>query len=240
MIIPSSYLSGGPRERRQRWIVPLITALLLALAGCRLFIPIPDPSPSPTASASVTTPAPTPDHSSTTPSPAPEPPSTTTPPAPQPEPTDSSTSSDATAEIWFWALGRNVWTDPALIPYTGGLGYGDTDVNLHAAGVQLALDPQGTVTSVTVYNDENALGYPGSETNFSAYAGMLPLGLTWSDDVSSVDASHALVSESGGFGTEIVHTFVDNGLRIDVTFTARHSNELPGASIHGITVAALS
>ncbi|MBN9621321.1 MAG: hypothetical protein J0H43_16590, partial [Actinobacteria bacterium] len=113
-------------------------------------------------------------------------------PEPVPVPADlevpTSETPVAAGEIWQWALGRNVWSDPDLQPYTQTLGRTwDTDVNVQSLGFQLTPDAAGAVVAVTVYNDENALGYPGTETNFAAYRGTLPLGLTWAHTATDVE-----------------------------------------------------
>ena len=158
-------------------------------------------------------------------------------PASSPAPA-TSTVPAATAEIWRWALGRNVWSDPALQPYTHNLGRTpDTDVNVQSQGFQLTPDSSGAVTSVTLYNDENALGYPGSDTNFSAYQGSLPLGLSWADSAAEVSGMLGSGSRAGGYGTDITFTYLtDAGYRVEVGFAARHDADLPDSPIHYIKV----
>jgi hypothetical protein len=98
---------------------------------------------------------PFPDISTTTPD------ISTTTPAPEP--------ATPSGEVWQWALGRNVWTDPDLQQYTQSLGdTHDTDVNVQSEGFQLTADSSGTVVAVTLFNDETALGMPQSETSYSA------------------------------------------------------------------------
>ena len=198
----------------------------------------PPPAPPPTTS---TAPAPGP----TTIEPVPDPTTagpvhTTTPPEPAPEPTPEPTTDTpvATAEVWQWALGRNVWSDPDLQPYTGSLGRTwDTDVNVQSYGFQLTPDASGVVTSVTVYNDENALGYPGSETNFRAYPGALPFDLTWSHTATDVEAMLGAGDRTGGYGTDITYSYLTtNGYRVDVGFVARHDADLAGSPMHFIRV----
>lgn len=159
-------------------------------------------------------------------------------PSPSSTPATSSAAPAVSGEIWQWALGRNVWNDAALQPYTHNLGRSwDTDVNVQSQGFQLTPDSSGTVTSVTVYNDENALGYPGSDTNFSAYQGRLPLGLSWSDTATSVGQRYGTGTQSGGFGTDITCTYTTrNGYRVEIGFVARHAGDLPNSPIHYIRV----
>ncbi|WP_350275853.1 hypothetical protein [Kribbella sp. HUAS MG21] len=173
-------------------------------------------------------------------------------PGPQPNPPGPSTTvptdrntPGATVpdgEIWEWALGRNLWSDPGLAAYAKDLGtdWSDpgTDANVHSRGFQLTADSSGTVTAVTLYNDESALGYPGEDTNFSAYQGSLPMGLTWSTTATDLGAGYGAENQTGGYGTEIVFTYTTpSGGRLEISFAARHERDLPGAAIHSITVA---
>lgn len=186
------------------------------LAACGAAASQPPPSASAQGQASATSPA----------------------PATNPAPATGTESATATGEIWQWALGRDVWSDPALQPYTHNLGRTmDTDANVQSRGFQLTPDSSGTVTSVTLYNDENDLGYPGSETNFSAYQGSLPLELSWDDTATEVSQTLGSGSRSGGYGTDITFTYVtDDGYRVEVGFAARHDADLPDSPIHYIRV----
>lgn len=154
-------------------------------------------------------------------------------PRPHPQP-----PAPPAGEVWQWALGRNVWDDSALQPYTHDLGRtSDTDVNVQAQGFQLTPDSSGNVYSVTVYNDETALGFPGTDTNFSAYRGALPLGLTWADTASDVIAKYGTGNQAGGYGTPITFTYVTNdGYRVEVGLLAAHESDIPGSPLHYITV----
>lgn len=157
---------------------------------------------------------------------------------PDTQPTPPPTSV-TTGEIWEWAIGRNVWTDPALEPYAREVGTDDgTDIDVQSEGFKLTLDSTGTVVvSVTVFNDENALGLPGMETNFSPYRGELPLGLTWADTATSLLSAHpAYSAASGGYGTSITFTYVVEGYRFDVALQARHESDVPGSALHYIVV----
>lgn len=167
--------------------------------------------------------------------PQPPVPSGSTAPAPS---QSGDTAQPPAGEIWQWALGRNVWDDPALQPYTHELGLtSDTDVNVQSKGFQLTADPSGTVYSVTVYNDETALGLPGVETNFSAYSGALPLGLTWSDTADDVVSRYGTGNQAGGYGTPITFTYLtQDGYRVEVGLFASHEADLAGAPIHYIRV----
>lgn len=164
-----------------------------------------------------------------------------------PQPTSSSSTAPAssspqppaaTGEIWQWALGKNVWSDPALQPYTRDLGRtSDTDVNVQSQGFQLTPDASGAVYSVTVYNDETALGMPYVETNFNAYRGKLPMGLTWNDTASDVSRMYGTGNQAGGYGTSITFTYLTKDeYRVEVGFMALHDQDLPGSPIHFIRV----
>lgn len=144
-------------------------------------------------------------------------------------------------EIWEWALGRNLWTDPGLVAYAKQLGtdWGDpgTDANVHSRGFQLTADSSGTVVAVTLYNDETALGYPGGDTNFSAYQGSLPMGLSWTMTASDLGVGYGAENQTGGYGTDIAFTYsTPDGDQLKVSFVARHEPDLPGSLIHSITV----
>lgn len=160
-------------------------------------------------------------------------------PSPLPRPVPSSSPAQApSGEIWQWALGRNVWDDPALQPYTHDLGRTeDTDVNVQSQGFQLTPDSSGAVYSVTVYNDETALGLPYVETNFNAYRGKLPLQLTWSDTANDVTRMYGAGNQAGGYGTTITSTYLTrDGYRVEVGFMALHDQDLPNSPIHYIRV----
>lgn len=210
---------------------PVAAVLAIGLLGACDPSPGP-PRPSPTVSTD--TASPTPDPTTTAPEPTPEPPSPT--PEPTPEPTTDEPV--ATGEIWQWALGRNVWSDPDLQPYTQTLGRTwDTDVDVQSLGFQLTPDASGAVVAVTVYNDENALGYPGSETSFAAYRGTLPLGLTWAHTATDVEQLLGSDNRTGGWGTDITYAYTTtDGLRVEVGFVARHDGDLPGSPIHFVRV----
>ena len=110
-------------------------------------------------------------------------------------------------------------------------------MNVQSLGFQLAPDAPGTVTAVTVHNDENLLGYPGSETTFRAYRGTLPLGLSWDHTATDVDQLPGSDDRTGGWGTDITYSYITtDGYRVDVGFVARHDSDLPGSPIHFIRV----
>lgn len=131
-----------------------------------------------------------------------------------------------------------MWSDPALEPYARELGNDDgTDIDVQSEGFKLTLDSTGVVVSVTVFNDENAMNLPGVETNFSAYRGELPLGLSWADSATSLLTQHPdYTAVSGGYGTSITYTYFLDGYRFDVALEARHESAIPGSALHYIVV----
>ncbi|TCC20573.1 hypothetical protein [Kribbella sindirgiensis] len=206
---------GGPPNPRKAWpfvaVALAAVALLAVFVGAALTVGGDGPRPGPTP----TTVGPTYSHS--------------------PDPAVPS------GEIWQWALGRNLWTDPGLAAYAEDLGtdWGDpgTDANVHSRGFQLTADSSGTVTAVTLYNDESALGYPAGETSFSAYQGSLPMGLTWNTTATDLGVVYGAANQTGGYGTEIAFTYVTpGGEQVRLSFAARHERDLPGSPIHSITV----
>ena len=164
-------------------------------------------------------------------------------PGPAPPPTTTITSEVTEplpqGEIWQWALGRNAWSDPALTRLASSLGRSSkTNILAHAYGFELNLDDAGTVVAVVLYNDEDSLGLSSSETSFRAYAGTLPAGLTWRDTYGSVVTQYGPGDQqTGGWGTEHTVSYVTtDGRRLEVTYAATHSAELPTSAIHTITV----
>lgn len=143
----------------------------------------------------------------------------------------------AQGEIWQWALGRNVWEDPQLQRYTRQLGSSEeTDVMVQSQGFSLTPDGSGVVTAVTLFNDETALGLPASESSFSAYQGLLPMGLTWGTTAIQMGAVYGASNQSGGYGTTITFTYVSDGYSLQVGFAALHERDLPQSPIHSIVV----
>lgn len=140
-------------------------------------------------------------------------------------------------EIWQWALGRNIWTDDALRPYSANVGREwSTDIDRLEDGFKLSFDSAGVVTMVTLFNDETALGVPGTG-NYSAYRGELPEGLTWAATSTELGAEYGAANQRGGYGSDIVFTYQsEGGYLFDVGFAARHASDLPGSPIHFIQV----
>lgn len=157
------------------------------------------------------------------------------------EPTVTTDATDTVPqeEIWQWALGRNAWNDPALMDFASSLGRSSkTNILSHAGGFELDLDESGAVVAVVLYNDEDSLGLPASETSFKAYAGSLPGELTWQDSYGTVVTRAGTGQKvAGGWGAEYTFSYpAADGKRIDVTYLAKHSTELPTSPIHTITV----
>jgi hypothetical protein len=165
--------------RRPRTLILLLTAAfaVLPVAACGGTETPPAPPPAPTSTI-------TPDGV--------EPP--TEPPAPVPA-----------GEVWDYALALR-WDDPAISAYTQDYGRhaGDGDDptgHVRSQGFALNLDSAGVVTSVTLFNDEAALGYG---IGYQAYQGRLPLDLSWSDTADDV---YARLGEplkiTGGAGLDV-------------------------------------
>jgi hypothetical protein len=157
----------------------------------------------------------------------------------EPKVTTEATDTVPQEEIWQWALGRNAWNDPALTNLAASLGRSSkTNILSHGGGFQLDLDDSGTVVAVVLYNDEDSLGLPASETSFRAYAGSLPGQLTWQDSYGTVVAQAGAGQKvAGGWGAEYTFAYLaGDGHRIDVTYLAKHSAELPASPIHTITM----
>lgn len=166
---------------------------------------------------------------------------------PAPEQSEESLPSDSgdvavpSGEIWQWALGRNIWDDEALAGLAATIGPNSDSITIQPYGFQLDVDASGTVAAVLLFNDEVALGLPASESSFSAYQGSLPAGLSWQDTYDTVVGRYgegALLT--GGWGVPFSFAYqTEVGYEIDLTFLASHSDELPGAPLHIVTLRAL-
>jgi len=171
-------------------------------------------------------------------------------PLAEPEPTEPEPVADsgdpvqpaeepaAEGEIWEWALGRNIWTDPDLAAYGRNLGRTwDLEAHVQSQGFSLNPDSSGVIVSVTLYNDETALGLPVSSSSFSAYQGMLPGGLDWSmtaDDLDLLDGE-----QQGGGIAGLYYQFAmetSDGYLLTVEIATAHADELPDAPMHSIEV----
>jgi hypothetical protein len=126
-------------------------------------------------------------------------------------------------EVWDYALGLR-WDDPAIAAYTQGFGRysGDGDDptgHVRSQGFMLNLDGAGVVTSVTLVNDEAALGYG---TGFQAYRGRLPFGVSWDETADDVHARLGdPLSVTGGAGLDVGWWYRDSDERaVLVSFRA--------------------
>jgi hypothetical protein len=144
-------------------------------------------------------------------------------------------SGGESGEIWQWALGRRL-DDPALQPYTAST-KGDA-AHVQSEGFTLHFDAAMAVYSVSLYNDESALGF-GSENTFAAYPGELPGGLSWS--MSAADVVERLgepdTAYTTGYGVEMSFTYRDvDGYAIEIRLAARHQADLWPSPMHVIDV----
>lgn len=141
-----------------------------------------------------------------------------------------------------FTLDRDIgWSDPALAGYARQLGVSwgqSTDAEVQSQGFELTADSTGTVTSVTLYNDEADLGLPQSSTSYSAYQGELPAGLSWSDTGSDVGAVYGAQSMGGyGSGLPLASGYkTADGHHLTITFHAKTAAELPSAPLLSILV----
>lgn len=158
-------------------------------------------------------------------------------PQPTPSYTSPGTSSEFRShqgEIWTWALGRNVRTDPDLKYYKVR---DDGSVVVQSEGFILGTDASGAVTAVTLYNDESALGLPYVDSNMKAYKGSLPEGLSWRDTATEVISKFGSGKQFGGYGIPITLTYPMSGGRyLEVELLATHENDLANSPIHSISV----
>lgn len=139
-------------------------------------------------------------------------------------------------EIWQWALGRSL-DDPQLRPYTANLD--QDEANVQPAGFQLFFGASGTVTSVTLFNDEAELGLGAGSSSFSAYPGTLPGGLEWTDTARDVVEALGEPDESytTGYGVEASFSYADwRGYDLEIRLAARHQADLWTSPMHCITV----
>lgn len=129
--------------------------------------------------------------------------------------------------------------DPALSEYTRDLF--DDDMGggamVKSEGFELNLDSSGTVHSVTLFNDENSLGFSGN--TFSAYDGQLPAGLSWNETATDIVNLLGQPDDSytAGYGVELSFTYSDrNGYTLVINLAARHQRDLWTSPMHSIDV----
>ncbi len=162
-------------------------------------------------------------------------------------------------EIWEWALGKDILTDPTLRDYVnstplgaGRVCYGDpnlcqqsppssqdalalTDVvRVPSEGFGLVPDEQAKVVSVVLYNDIREHKY--------LYQGRLPEGWTWDTTATDLGDVFGAPNMVAGFEQQPYipiafksHT-ADNLYDLRVEFAATTAADLPGALMRTITV----
>ncbi|MEU8517659.1 hypothetical protein AB0C76_39700 [Kitasatospora sp. NPDC048722] len=150
--------------------------------------------------------------------------------------TPSTVIASPAGEVWEWALGRNVFTDPLFRPYLDDL----TGSGIHefSRGWEATVHSDGTVVAVNIYNDEASIGLGQSSTSYSAYTGRLPGGLLWSDTAAEAGQKLGAPAATGlaPGGSEADWTGVEGQYTIHVYFShdalhniiiSRSSNSTP-------------
>ncbi len=168
-------------------------------------------------------------------------------------------AAEPVGEIWEWALGKDMLTDPTLRDYVnstplgaGRVCYGDpklcqesppspqdalalTDVvRVPNEGFGLVPDEHGKVVSVVLYNDLREQKY--------LYRGRLPEGWTWDSTATDLGDVFGAPNMVAGFEQQpyIPIAFqsqtADHLYDLRVEFAATNAAELPGARMRTITV----
>ena len=168
-------------------------------------------------------------------------------------------AAEPVGEIWEWALGKDMLTDPTLRDYVnstplgaGRVCYGDpklcqesppspqdalalTDVvRVPSEGFGLVPDEHGKVVSVVLYNDLREQKY--------LYQGRLPEGWTWASTAADLGDVFGAPNMVAGFEQQpyIPIAFksqtADHLYDLRVEFAATNAAELPGAHMRTITV----
>ncbi|BDB40783.1 MULTISPECIES: hypothetical protein [Mycobacterium] len=159
-------------------------------------------------------------------------------------PAGTATAEAPRTEIWQWAIGRNVFTDPALQQYSRLLGINrSTDVYVESKGFSMSCDGGGNVVSVTLYNDEVAVGWrrPGNNT-FRAYRGALPARLTWNTRARDLHFVYGAPNMVAGFPPDRIIPIAfatrttDHWFDLVLEFATGYAENLPSAPILRITV----
>lgn len=147
---------------------------------------------------------------------------------------------DPPSEIWQWALGRNVWTDPALQPYSRNLGMDSyhLEISVQSQGFRLIPDDVGNVSMVRLVNDEAKLGYNWGGTPFKAYQGQLPDGLSWNYTAGDLGVDCSAPGVSCLMGAEQQRYTRDGSYRLRIVFavTSQNLDQLPYAPMLSIDV----
>jgi hypothetical protein len=159
-------------------------------------------------------------------------------------------------DIWEWALGRDLWTDPDLGQYLHPIVqciHGE-----QCPGWAQSLDDgwkanpgaDGQVVSVELFNDETVLGTP-NDPNISgsssvslkhAYKGKLPLEKTWSTTANDMGAAYGARNmifgrnEYVGIPMTFEYLTEDGRYKFWFEFYAMTAQDLPHALIHKIEV----
>jgi hypothetical protein len=162
-------------------------------------------------------------------------------------------------EIWEWALGKNMLTDPTLRDYVnstpngpGRVCYGDpklcqqsppspqdalalTDViRVPSQGFGLVPDEHATVVGVVLYNDLREQKY--------LYQGKLPNGWTWDTTATDLGAVFGAPNMVAGFEQQpyvpiaFKYQTADHLYDLRVEFAVTTADTLPGALMRQITV----
>jgi hypothetical protein len=159
-------------------------------------------------------------------------------------------------DIWEWALGRDLWTDPDLEQYLHPImqcGSGG-----ECPGWAQSLDDgwkanpgvDGNVVSVELFNDETVLGTPDNPNVAVSsggglkhpYNGKLPLEKTWSTtakDMGVVYGARNMIFGRNAYLEAPVtfQYFTDDGrYKLWFEFYAMTAQDLPNARIHEIEV----
>ncbi len=159
-------------------------------------------------------------------------------------PTGASTTeaSSTSGEVWHWALGRELFVDPLVTPYTADLDAGaGAEVVVPEQGFELVGDRYGRVASVILL---------AAGPDVSAYSGELPQPLTapmtWQStaaDLGIVDdpavACSTSTSSSTSTGADVGCTYdvVDHeGHLVTLTFAADSLDDLPTATLGSVEV----
>jgi hypothetical protein len=159
-------------------------------------------------------------------------------------------------DIWKWALGRDLWTDPDLEQYLHPIA--QCAAGEQCAGWAQSLDDgwkanpgaDGLVVSVELFNDETALGTPnhpniaGSSSAGlkQAYKGRLPLEKTWrttaNDMAAAYGAGNMVFGRNEYMGIPATFEYLSEDARYKFWFEfyAMTAQDLPNALIHKIEV----
>ena len=151
-------------------------------------------------------------------------------------PTGASTTeaSSTSGEVWHWALGRELFVDPLVTPYTADLDAGaGAEVVVPEQGFELVGDRYGRVASVILL---------AAGPDVSAYPGELPQPLTAPMTWQSTAADLGIVDDpavacSTGADVGCTYDVVDHeGHLVTLTFAADSLDDLPTATLGSVEV----